>query len=375
MTYIAQFRAAHAAHADWHEATTEIVHSLGDLNAEHGLGFLYVSDAYASSFGDIAENLRQRTGVPHWVGTMGMGVCGTAREYFDTAAMSVLVTPFASSSFRIVHDFQLETLAETGPLRDRLDPGSPPLVVVHGDPSNQELPQLIELLAEQTGGFLVGGLSSSQAGHAQLADKIVEGGLSGVMLSPAEIPLVTGLTQGCSPIGPAHDVTEAEQNVLLSLDGKSALDVFCEDIGEELAEDLQRCAGLIFAAIPVEGSDTGDYLVRNLVGIDPQSGAVAIGEYVEAGQRVLFCRRDPASAEEDLRRMSRNLKQRAGTEIKAGLYFSCVARGPNQFGPDSRELGIIAEELGAFPLAGFFANGEINHNRLYGYTGVLTLFL
>ena len=375
MTNASQFRAAHASHVDWHEATTEIVHSLGDLGAEHGLGFLYISDAYATSFGDIAEDLRQKTGVSHWVGTVGMGVCGTAREYFDSPAMSVLVAPFSESSFRIVHDFQLETLGEIGPLQDRLDLVSPPLVVVHGDPSNQELPQLIELLAEQTGGFLVGGLSSSQAGYAQLADKIVEGGLSGVMLSPAEIPLVTGLTQGCSPIGPAHEVTEAEQNVLLSLDGKPALDVFCEDIGEELAEDLQRCAGLIFAAIPVEGSDTGDYLVRNLVGIDPRSGAVAIGEYVEAGQRVLFCRRDPASAEEDLRRMSRNLKQRADADIKAGLYFSCVARGPNQFGPDSRELGIIAEELGAFPLAGFFANGEINHNRLYGYTGVLTLFL
>lgn len=375
MTYTAHFRAAHASQVDWHEAVSEIVQSLGDLNTDHELGFLYISDAYAAWFGDIAEYLKQKTGVPHWVGSVGMGVCGTAREYFDTAAMSVLVTPFASSSFRIVHDFNLETFNEINPLQNRLDLGSPPLVVVHGDPTSQELPRLIELLAAQTGGFLVGGLSSSKVGHAQLADKIVEGGLSGVLLSSAEIPLITGLTQGCSPIGSVHEITEAEQNVLLSLDGKRALDVFCEDIGEELAEDLQRCAGLIFAAIPVEGSDTGDYLVRNLVGIDPQSGAVAIGEYVEAGQRVLFCRRDPASAEKDLRRMARNLKQRAGRKIKAGLYFSCVARGPNQFGPDSRELGIIAEELGVFPLAGFFANGEINYNRLYGFTGVLTLFL
>jgi small ligand-binding sensory domain FIST len=375
MTIALPFRAAHAAHADWNEAAAQIAHDLGDVGKEHTLGFLYVSDAYANSLNEIAEFLRLMTGVSHWVGTVGMGVCGTEREYFDTAAMSVLVTPFADSSFRIFHDLQSETLGDIGPLQDWLDPMSPPLAIVHGDPSNAEMPQLIKLMSDKTGGFLVGGLSSSRGGYAQLADKIVEGGLSGVMLSPAEIPVVTGLTQGCSPIGPTHEVSEAEQNVLLSLDGKPALDVFREDIGEELAEDLQRCAGLIFAAIPVEGSDTGDYLVRNLIGIDPQSGAIKIGEYVEASQRVMFCRRDQVSAEGDLRRMTRNLKQRAGGEIKGGLYYSCVARGPNQFGLGSRELGIIAEELGAFPLAGFFANGEISHNRLYGYTGVLTLFL
>ena len=124
----------------------------------------------------------------------------------------------------------------------------------------------------------------------------------------------------------------------------------------------------------MEGSDTGDYLVRNLLGIDIQSGAVAIGELLGADQRIMFCRRDQVNAEADLRRMVRNLKKRALGLIKGGLYFSCVARGPNQFGPGSRELGIITEELGIFPLAGFFANGEISHNRLYGYSGVLTLF-
>jgi small ligand-binding sensory domain FIST len=69
------------------------------------------------------------------------------------------------------------------------------------------------------------------------------------------------------------------------------------------------------------------------------------------------------------------LRRRAGGGIRGGLYYSCVARGPNQFGPGSQEMKIIADELGDFPIAGLFANGEINHNRLYGYTGVLTLFL
>ncbi len=375
MTPASSFRAAHAVHPEWKAAAAQVVAGLGNLDGTNRLGFLYVSDAFATSLDEIAAFLRQKTGVAHWVGTVGLGVCGTAREYFDTPALSVLVAPFAESSFRIFGDARSETRSGGAQAGVWPSEGTPPLAVVHGDPTNEELPQLIEALSEATGGFLVGGLSASRGSHAQIAGEVVDGSLSGVLISPDANPLITGLTQGCSPIGPSHVVTEAEHNVLITLDGRPALDVFRKDIGEELAQDLQRCAGLIFVALPVAGSDTGDYLVRNLIGIDPENRVVAIGEHVESGQSVKFCRRDQASAEEDLRRMTRKLGQRAGGEVKGGLYFSCVARGPNQFGPDSRELGIIAEELGTFPLAGFFANGEISHNRLYAYTGVLTLFL
>ena len=375
MTTSNSFRAAHASDPDWAVAAEHVAAGLGDLDDTYRLGFLYVSDSFAASLEEIAAFLRQKTGVTHWVGTVGLGVCGTAFEYFDTPAMSVLVAPLAESTFRIFRDAKSETLSLIGQDVAWLSEGNSPLAVVHGDPTDEMLPQLIAALSEATGGFLVGGLSASRGSHAQLAGEIVDSGLSGVLISSAANPLITGLTQGCSPIGPTHVATETEHNVIVALDGKPALDVFRDEIGEELAQDLRQCAGLIFVALPVEGSDTGDYLVRNLIGIDPESGAVAIGEHVEIGQSIMFCRRDQASAEEDLRRMTRKLKQRADGEIKGGLYFSCVARGPNQFGPDSRELGIIAEELGAFPLAGFFANGEISHNRLYGYTGVLTLFL
>ena len=116
--------------------------------------------------------------------------------------------------------------------------------------------------------------------------------------------------------------------------------------------------------------------MRNLTGIDPDQGLIAIGEYVNAGDSIMFCRRDHDSAVEDMRRMLGDLRKRAGNApIRGGLYFSCCARGPNQFGDNSEELGLIADELGDFPLVGFFANGEISNNRLYGYTGVLTLFL
>jgi len=69
------------------------------------------------------------------------------------------------------------------------------------------------------------------------------------------------------------------------------------------------------------------------------------------------------------------LKQRTAGPAKAGLYYSCVGRGPNLFGTNSEELGLVREALGDFPLVGFFGNGEISNDRLYGYTAVLTLFL
>jgi small ligand-binding sensory domain FIST len=207
----------------------------------------------------------------------------------------------------------------------------------------------------------------------QLAGRVVEGGLSGVLLAP-ELPVVTGLTQGCAPIGPVRRITEAQENVVIAIDDRPALEVLKEDIGELLARDLRRLGGVVFAAFPVAGSDTGDYLVRNLVAIDPRRGWVAVAQAVAPGDAILFCRRDPASALHDLDRMLRQVKARAGGPPKAGLYFSCVARGPSLFGEAGREIGMIRDALGDFPLAGFFGNGEIANDRLYGYTGVLALF-
>jgi len=189
------------------------------------------------------------------------------------------------------------------------------------------------------------------------------------------VPVATMLSQGCSPIGPVHRVTAARHNVLASLDGRPALEVFKEDIGEVLARDLGRVAGYIFVGLPVEGSDTADYTVRNLLAIDPNSGRLAIGDVVEPGQPLMFCRRDGQSAWEDLDRALDSVKRRANAPILGALYFSCLGRGRYLFGDNSEELQRVQQALGDVPLVGFFANGEIAHDKLYGYTGVLTLFL
>jgi small ligand-binding sensory domain FIST len=162
---------------------------------------------------------------------------------------------------------------------------------------------------------------------------------------------------------------------MIQLDGRPALDVLKEDIGEILSRDLMRIGGYIFAGLPIAGSDTGDYLVRNLVGVDPQNGLVAIGDMVEQGGRVMFCRRDANTAKEDLLRMLEAIRKALPGPPRGGIYVSCLGRGRNLFGEDSEELKLIVTALGDFPLVGFYANGEISQDRLYGYTGVLTLFI
>jgi small ligand-binding sensory domain FIST len=201
-----------------------------------------------------------------------------------------------------------------------------------------------------------------------------EGALSGVLFSE-DVIVATRLTQGCSPLGPQHRVTEARHNVLIRLDGRPALDVLREDAGRELAANLATAGGYLFAGLPVDGSDTGDYVVRNLVGLDPARKLVAIGQPVKPGTQVLFCRRDRGAASDDLARMLESVKTGLYRQPRGALYFSCLGRGASLFGESSEELRMIADGLGDVPLVGFFCNGEISHNRLYGYTGVLTLFL
>jgi small ligand-binding sensory domain FIST len=190
-----------------------------------------------------------------------------------------------------------------------------------------------------------------------------------------QVVVSTRLTQGCSPIGPRHAITGAQQNVLVSLDGRAALDVFREDIGESMWQEIDQVGESLFAGLSVRASDSEDYLVRNLVGIDQANKLVAIGDTPREGGRIMFCRRDDASARDDMRRMLESIKSGLYRKPRGAVYYSCIGRGANLFGQDSEELAMIRDSLGDVPLVGFFCNGEISHNRVYAYTGVLTLFI
>jgi small ligand-binding sensory domain FIST len=217
--------------------------------------------------------------------------------------------------------------------------------------------------AKVASGFLVGGLSSSRSRTVQIANAVLSGGLSGAALAP-EVAVATRLTQGCVPYPGRFRVTECTDNIIATLDGRPALDVLKEVIGND--KD-------VLVGLPVPGSDTGDYTARNLVGVDPRSKLIAIGEGVEPGAELVFCRRDRDAARADLCRIVDELKA-ATPKPRGALYFSCLARGEHLFGARGAELELIRRALGEVPLVGFFCNGEISRDRLYGYTGVLTLF-
>jgi len=371
-----RFRAAHGVGETWSAAVDACLAGLGDT-AGANLGLLYVTAPLEDAAADILARLRDATGIADWAGTVGLGVCAGEHELFDRPAVAVLTARLPDGAFHLV-----PTLA--GEAANRRLPRAfdawaaqarPVLGLVHGDPRNPDIPDAVAGLAAETGAFLVGGLSSGHAAFPQVCGGVTDGGVSGVLFG-AEVPVLTGLSQGCSPIGPVRTVTAARRNIIAEIDGRPALEVFKEDIGELLARDLRRVAGYIFTALPVTGSDTGDYLVRNIVAIDPASGLMAIGEEIDPGRPILFTRRDRAAAVQDLDRMLTGLTRRLnGRRPQGAVYVSCLARGPNLFGSDSEELRQVQAALGDIPLVGFFANGEISHDRLYGYTGVLTVFL
>lgn len=368
------FPYAHSALPDWREALAECLAALGPATGGASLGFLYATDRHAAHLPDLLRACKEATGVAHWVGSLGLGIAATDREYLDEPGLAMMLTDLPEADFQVLPP--LHNLADVLRLGETPGADAQPawFGIVHGDPGNPLLGELIEHLAARTrAGFLVGGLTSAREHPAQIADLVVRGGLSGVLLSE-RVAVSTRLTQGVSPLGPRHVVTRAERNVVMALDGRPALEVLREDIGETLFDQLERLGGYLFAGLPTQDSDTGDYLARPIVGIDPQNGHVAIGDYVEPGQPLMFCRRDGASAAEDMRRMLDSLKAGLPGPIRGALYFSCLGRGSAMFGEGSAELKLISASLGPVPLVGFYASGEIYRDHLYGYTGVLTVF-
>lgn len=365
------FRHGHAADPDWHKATEACLERLGPGGGT--LGFVYVSDLLAEDLGPMLDLLRARTGVRHWVGTVGMGVIASGVEYMDQPAVTVMVGDLDPESFSVLPSIRSSDDVAAASLRCGSSPAN--FAVVHADPRNGDVVDLVSGLAGKVeSGFLVGGLTSSRKLNLQVADGITQGGVSGALFA-GDVAVATRLTQGCSPVGPKHTITECQRNIIVTIDGRPALDVLREDVGDRYGRDLNRIGGHVFVGLPIKGSDTGDYLVRNLVGLDPQNRIVAIGDLVAKGQSIMFCRRDLDSAAEDMNRMLASIKQGLFGKPRGGVYYSCLGRGPNLFGSDSEEVKLIRDALGDFPLVGFFCNGEISHNRLYGYTGVLTLFV
>jgi small ligand-binding sensory domain FIST len=336
---------AFAHGADWRRC----IGALG--RPGRGLGFVYFSDLLITQVQGILERLRGETGVQDWVGSVGTGVIATGTEYQEEPAIAAMVADIDAYA----------VFSGRRPLKG----AAPHFAVVHADPAAPDLPGLVsDITLKMSTGYVVGGISSSRLHTVQIANEVLSGGLSGAAFGK-DVAVATRLTQGCTPYPGRFRVTQCEDNIIFSLDGRPALEVLRQTVKGERAQLL---VGLL-----VPGSDTGDYTARNLVGIDPKNKVIAIGEGVEPGAELVFCKRDADAARTDLARMLQELKLCAPA-ARGALYYSCVARGEHLFGSRGAELALVGQALGKVPLVGFFCNGEISRDRLYGYTGVLTLF-
>jgi len=378
------FTSAHALTADWKTGVESCLAQLRQepSHASANFGFIYVTEALSGSLDLILRDLRTRSGISHWVGSTGLGVCilnqSHCGEFFDDPTMVIMAANVPPGSFILFPSpdssgdaGRQEITTETS---EKDWPAGLPFVVAHADTSNPNVLPLVEGLAESTGGFVVGGLTSSETPNHQIAGAVTGGGVSGVVFSP-DVPVVTSLSQGCQPMGRPHNVSRSTDNLVFELDDRPALDVLLGACDVDSVSALRDLAGDVHAALPVAGSDTADYVVRNLIGVDEDHGVVAIGAPIQDGDTIMFVRRDSQAARNDLRQSFEKLKSRAGDHIKGGLYISCIARGPHMFGRQNAELELIRDIFGGIPLVGLYANGEISNNRLYSYTGVLTLFV
>jgi small ligand-binding sensory domain FIST len=177
-------------------------------------------------------------------------------------------------------------------------------------------------------------------------------------------------------------VTGAHENVILEIEGRPALDVLRELAPADMLDDPTRAMDYLFVGLvpfpTVRDPRGGEYLIRNIVAIDPDTGVLGIGAAVDEGQRIVFAVREGRAAREDVLRMARDLQADASSvDYRFGLYFNCVARGRSLYGEDGVDARLIRRAFPDIPVIGFFCNAELapTHaaNRLYTYTGVLVL--
>jgi small ligand-binding sensory domain FIST len=376
---MAVFRAAHATGGDWRALVAQISERLDVAAHWDNIGLLYATDYLARHLGEILTDLRQRTGIADWIGTVGIGIGAklageAAVGHFDRPALVAMVGRLPPDSFRVFEPVHGAFGAFRRQYGDWLARAHPLLGIVHGDPRNPLAPSIVTDLAEVTGSFLVGGMTSSRAGHfPQIAGRVVEGGFSGVLFA-AGVGATTGLAQSCAPIGPLHRVTGAARNLVMEVDGRPAFAVLKEELAPLSEVSLERIGWDCYVGLE-DNIGVGTSLVAHgIIGADPDRGWLALDRVVEIGSTMAFMRLSREAAEADLRAMLARVMAQGRKKPKGAVYFSCTRRGPQLFGAAEEEFAIIGASLEAIPVIGFFGAGEICYNLIRSFTGVLAVF-
>jgi small ligand-binding sensory domain FIST len=370
-------RAAFATGNDFRQAVDSVAERLSAQGEGGSLGLVYVTDKLNGRLRTIVAQLRERTGIEDWVGTVGLGVMCGRDAAFDEPAIAAMITNWPKDQYQLYDGVPSEAWSPpAAAARNGHAILGMMTALVHADPRNPKYPGLLGSLSAASGAYLVGGVTASRSEFFdQVAGKTAEGDVSGVLLGPG-IAVAVGVSQGCSAIGPVRSVTAATDNLITRLEEGTPFQALLADLDIKDIQDqdaLREALQALHVALPVPNCDTGDYVVRNLVSIDLKSGGIAIAEPVEPGRKLFFCRRDRAAATKDLQAMLHKVQARS-SQRNGAVYISCCGRGPNLFGSAAEEARLVQNELGDLPLIGFYANGEIAGERLYGYTGVLAVF-
>jgi small ligand-binding sensory domain FIST len=325
---------------------------------------------------------------------VGCGACGvlaSGREIESDTAVAVWAASLGDSGSAEAFVLTSEETEEgEGAIEVSLgalpELGDASAVILLADPYSFPAEGALSALHESAPGVpVLGGLASARTADGAAAlfhdVRLVENGAVGVVLRGVEI--LPCVSQGAMPLGRALTVTSAEANIVRELDGRPALATLQEAITALPPEQQALVAGGVLIGLGVDGDASEDperpFVVRGVLGADPDSGALAIGAVVESGQVVRLHARDAASADADLRAALDLRREALGGATPAGaLLFTCNGRGRGMFGVADHDAGAVADALGSTPTAGFFAAGEIGPvgglNFLHGFTATVAVF-
>jgi small ligand-binding sensory domain FIST len=319
------------------------------------------------------------------VGCGAGGVLGAGRELESGTAVTVWAATLDAGSARPFHATVTED-GDTGVLEGLPELTGDSALILLSDPYSFPTDGVLDGLAREAPGVpVLGGLSSARTplGDAALfvGDAVRDEGAVGVCLDGVE--MIPCVSQGATPVGPEMTITAGEDNVIHELAGRPAVQAIENAVAElPLDERALVLAGLMIGIVIDGGKpeyEQGDFLVRGILGADPQTGAVSVGAAVAPGQVVRLHARDADSADVDLRRELRLRAAAIGGQRPAGaLVFSCNGRGRSMFGTQDHDASMVEHVLGAPPAAGFFAAGEIGpvggRSFLHGFTATVAVF-
>jgi small ligand-binding sensory domain FIST len=337
----------------------------------------------APNLAHVEEGLRvvrDRIGAGAVVGCGAQGVLGGGRE-LEQGGVAVWAASLPGAHVDAFHveaipDGESSVAIAGLPSADDAD-----ALIVLADPYSFPAESLLTAMAEEQPGLpVVGGLASAGSGPGAgtliLGDDVVTHGAVGVALAGVDVR--TCVSQGARPIGPEMVITAAEGSIVSELASKPALERLKEAIAElDFAERALAANGLLLGIVIDENKpeyERGDFLVRGLLGVDEESGAVQVGEHLRVGQTVRLQVRDGTSADEDLRAALGRLPD----SPSGALLFTCNGRGSHMFGSPDHDARALDEAFGGAPVAGFFCAGEIGpvgrRNFVHGFTATMAVF-